>query len=109
MLRTLLTFVTFYFIAAPIAGLVALTDVVTTSVSIKLATCVGATSIAQFMQAVLNFVYLHRLDWDGAGMLINDRANTDRRQAPLDGASSTPELIDPLAATSLQEWNEPAS
>jgi len=99
MLRTLLNVVTFYCVAAPISGLVALSDVVTTSVSVKLGACVGATSIAQGLQIVFNFVHLHRLDWHRAGAGINRRANMDRGAecASADSASLTSGGSDPLA------------
>lgn len=79
MLRTWITFGTFYLVAVPIVVVVALSDVVTTSVTIKLSVVVGSTSIAQALQVVLNFVYLSRLDWELAGAIINRRANADKR------------------------------
>eukprot|EP00930_Biecheleria_cincta_P079024 TRINITY_DN6668_c0_g1_i2.p1 TRINITY_DN6668_c0_g1~~TRINITY_DN6668_c0_g1_i2.p1 ORF type:complete len:523 (+),score=56.01 TRINITY_DN6668_c0_g1_i2:32-1570(+) len=79
MLRTLITFVSFYVIAAPIALTIALTDLITNSVGIKLGACVGCTSMAQLVQFLFNAVYLCRLDWHQAGMIINQRANADRR------------------------------
>tara|TARA_B100000795_G_scaffold218014_1_gene172048 strand:+ start:72 stop:206 length:135 start_codon:yes stop_codon:yes gene_type:complete len=39
--------VCFYFFATPIVGVLALTDVATTDVRIKMALCMGATCIAQ--------------------------------------------------------------
>ena len=77
-LRVIYTFVSFYFVATPISGMVALTDLVTTDLSTKMVACVGATSIAQSVLAMFCFRFIHKLDWDAAGAIINQRANTDR-------------------------------
>jgi len=83
MFRTLVTFASFYFIASPFAGVVALTDVLTTSVETKMVACVSATSVAQVLLAVCFFLYLQRLDWHEAGVIINGRANNDRQEQGL--------------------------
>lgn len=77
-LRVGITFVSFYLIALPFAGIVALTDLVTTQVASKLVACVGYTSIAQIVMALFIWSYLRRLDWDEAAMIIHRRANNDR-------------------------------
>jgi len=104
MLRTLLIFVTFYLVAVSIVGLVVLSDLVITSVGIKLDICVGATSIAQMVQASFNWMYLWRLDWHAAGVSINARANADEhvpRVRVVDG----PEGSESSVATSPLELN----
>jgi len=78
MLKVLLTFVTFYFIAAPLVGLVALSDIVTSSASIKFGSCYAAPGFAQLLMIGFNVLYIRQLDWQHAGEIINRRANTDR-------------------------------
>jgi Na+-driven multidrug efflux pump len=78
----LLNFVCFYCIASPIAGVVALTDLVTTSVRWKIIACVGTTSLAQIMITCVGYGYLMIMNWDKAGKLIQDRANNDRLDPP---------------------------
>jgi Na+-driven multidrug efflux pump len=79
---SLQTFVSFYCIAAPIACIVALTNVVTTAELPKMVACVGLTTIAQFASACISGVWLWRLDWIEAGRIIKDRANMDRESDP---------------------------
>jgi len=79
---SLQTFVSFYGIATPIACIVALTNVVTTSELPKLVACVGLTTIAQAASACISGVWLWRLDWVQAGNIIKERANMDRESAP---------------------------
>ena len=107
-LRTLLTFATMYLVAAPIAGLVALSDVVTTSVGTKLAAVVGATSLAQLLLAMCNFIYIRRLDWHQAGLIINRRANRDKRELSVRADTESLQMPsnDPAAATAFQELTE---
>jgi Na+-driven multidrug efflux pump len=78
----LLNFVCFYCIASPISGVVALTDLVTTSVKWKITACVGTTSIAQTLITVVGYGYLAMMDWDKAGKLIEERANNDLLAQP---------------------------
>ena len=40
--------------------------------------CVGATSIAQSLQALVSLAYLLHADWDRIGAVIQARANTDQ-------------------------------
>lgn len=75
---SLQTFISFYGIAAPIACVVALTNVVTTVELPKMVACVGLSSIAQLASACISAVWLWRLDWFEAGRIIKDRANMDR-------------------------------
>jgi len=94
--RIYLSFVAFYCIAVPIVAVVALSDLVTTSVVAKLAVCVGGTSIAQFVLAVVFSFWLHRLDWDEASAMISGRANTDQVANPLAGSIILGEVGDAL-------------
>jgi len=87
MLSVKLVFFAFYVVATPISGFVALTDYVTTDVSIKMVACVGASSIAQAIQVVYSFWYLLRLDWREAALIISLRANTDKQEAVLEPAA----------------------
>jgi hypothetical protein len=75
-----LTAITFYAVAVPVAGTMALTDLVTTNVSYKMAFCVGCTSAAQLLQAVIGFAFLGRMDWVKMGEVIEERANTDKEE-----------------------------
>ena len=72
----------FYAIATPAVGVVALTDAVTTSVQLKMALCVGATTIAQLPVALFGYAYNARMDWQAAGRIIKQRANSDRPATP---------------------------
>eukprot|EP00931_Biecheleriopsis_adriatica_P095290 TRINITY_DN68924_c0_g1_i1.p1 TRINITY_DN68924_c0_g1~~TRINITY_DN68924_c0_g1_i1.p1 ORF type:complete len:528 (+),score=95.23 TRINITY_DN68924_c0_g1_i1:213-1586(+) len=81
-LRVITTFVCFYCIATPLVGVIAMTDMVTQDIALKMVACVGATSIAQFVQALYCCRFIHRLDWKEAGNIIKQRANTDRATAP---------------------------
>merc|ERR1712226_939323 len=58
--QTFWTFFSFYIVASPIAGLVAMTDLVTDSVATKMFACVGLSSIAQIMQALVFYTALCR-------------------------------------------------
>jgi len=75
-----MTFTSFYVIAAPIVGIVGLTDVLTDSVEVKLKFCVSLATIAQFVMIIWNSINLYRLDWQEAGAIVNRRANTDRQR-----------------------------
>jgi Na+-driven multidrug efflux pump len=88
MLRTVITFVSFYLVALPIVFLVALTDLATTQVPSKLVACVGYSSIAQAVMFIWMFWYLRRLDWQDAAMIINRRANNDRREVDIDSKAN---------------------
>jgi len=77
MLQFVMTFSSFYLVACPVAGVVALTDIFTDSIAIKIGFCAGTSTIAQVMMLIFNFIYLCRLDWEAAGAIINKRANTD--------------------------------
>lgn len=74
------TFASFYFVASPIAGIVALTDLVTNSMAPKMLACVGLTSIAQTMQLVVFYIALCGMDWQEASAIVNGRVNDDRQQ-----------------------------
>ena len=80
-LKVLTNFVSFYLVACPISGVCALTDVCTTSIPVKMAFCLGASSIAQTCISVFNFCYLVRTDWGGMSDAVVARANTDRQGA----------------------------
>ena len=71
------TYFSFYLLAVPIAGTVALTDLATTSPSVKMAFCLGATTIAQAGQMAFGFAYTWRLDWLAEGKAVASRANSD--------------------------------
>lgn len=87
-LKVISTAVSFYLIASPIAGVVALTDFATSSVVIKMVACVGASSVAQTVLAFYCFAFLNRLNWDEAAELINRRANMDREMVAAPGTCS---------------------
>ena len=80
----MITFVSFYIIAAPFASVVALTNLVTEDMYWKLVACVGATSIAQVVITVVGWTKLCYTDWQKAGSLINDRANTDKHDEQME-------------------------
>mmetsp|Transcript_27716 Transcript_27716/g.67212 ORF Transcript_27716/g.67212 Transcript_27716/m.67212 type:complete len:509 (+) Transcript_27716:178-1704(+) len=87
------TFATFYGVATPIAMVVALTDVFTRSVEVKMGFCLGATTIAQLAALLAVIVYmLLRIDWKVAGQVIANRANSDVRSLPV---NSTREPVEP--------------
>eukprot|EP00928_Gymnodinium_smaydae_P088252 TRINITY_DN72360_c0_g1_i1.p1 TRINITY_DN72360_c0_g1~~TRINITY_DN72360_c0_g1_i1.p1 ORF type:complete len:567 (+),score=13.35 TRINITY_DN72360_c0_g1_i1:39-1739(+) len=78
-LRIIITFVSFYVIAAPIAALFAFTNFVTVDIGYKMTACVGLTSIAQACMALFNIEYFRRLDWEEAGRVISSRAQSDKQ------------------------------
>lgn len=78
--QILWTFASFYLIASPFAGYVAMTDHVTESTGTKMLACVGLTSIAQIAQLFVFFFYLMRMDWLEASNIISARVNSDRQE-----------------------------
>ena len=76
-----INFVSFYVVATPIVGVLALSDLVTESVATKMKLCVCGTSMAQVPIALIGFGYLARLDWIATAQLINNRANSDKHAA----------------------------
>ena len=71
--------VSFYCIAAPLAAVAALTNLVTTDVGTKMIFCVAATAVAQLFVAVWSFADMGcRQDWEKACLMIHERANNDR-------------------------------
>ena len=100
MLNVAATFVCFYCVAAPVAGVLALTDAATTSVPVKMAACVGATTIAQAPLALFGFVWCVRLDWRAAGKIVAMRANMDK-------ASVDPAAPLAVAAEPVREQSSP--
>merc|ERR1712048_873963 len=96
------TFVAFYIVAAPIAGAVALTDVFTHSIALKMGFCVGTSTIAQTVMAIFNFIYLYRLDWQEAGRIINRRANTDRQRPEPEQVEGSDGLKQEIQESELQ-------
>lgn len=75
----LTTFACFYAVAVPISTVGALTDLITTSVEVKMGFCLSATSIAQGTALVgAGFYLMFRLDWDAAAQRIANRAHDDR-------------------------------
>ena len=71
-----------YLIALPVATGIALTDIVTTNVQVKMLGCVSCASIAAAFTTVISHSYLCCMDWHQAGIVINSRANTDKSVAP---------------------------
>lgn len=106
--QIVMTFTAFYVIAAPIVGLIALTDVVTKSVEVKLTFCISLASIAQFVMVIWNSVILCKLDWQEAGAIVYRRANTDRQHRPATSTVSHDEPDKP-AASEDQELRSPAA
>ena len=76
-LGVLICFICFYAVATPVAGVVALTDLVTKSVHWKMVACIGATPLAQGLLAIFGFAYIAKLDWRRAATMVQERANTD--------------------------------
>lgn len=79
--KIIATFISFYLIAAPISGVLALTDVATTLVAPKIVVCVACTSIGMGVLGVWGFWFMARLDWEETGRVIAARANTDKEAA----------------------------
>lgn len=75
--------VCFYLIATPISAVLALTDMVTSSVIVKLTFCLATTPMATLLIAMFEFGYLGLMDWDRVAKVINDRANSDKEQTKL--------------------------
>ena len=81
--------VAFYLIGAPIGGVLALTDLGTTSVAAKMGWCVAISTIAQTLLALYGFIFLARLDWAKTSKVINERANTDKKNAGCGGGAGS--------------------
>jgi len=77
-MNIVVTFASFYFIATPVAGAIAMTDLFTDDVALKMMACVGASTVAQVLLSLFGFGYLLRMDWDKSGKLIAERANNDQ-------------------------------
>ena len=82
-------------IASPVVGVLALSDLATTTIATKMALCVGATCIAQAPLALFGLSYCSLLDWAQASRVIHARANTDKLEAPAP-------LVAPLSAVSAE-------
>lgn len=78
--QTFWTFFSFYVVASPIAGVVAMTDLVTDSIANKMFACVGLSSIAQILQAFVFYTALCRMDWQQVAATIRERVNNDSQQ-----------------------------
>jgi Na+-driven multidrug efflux pump len=77
--QVLQNIVSFYIIASPIAGIAALTNLITKDIAIKMMFCVATTSVAQFIIGCWAFLDMGcRQDWIQGCQLITDRANNDR-------------------------------
>ena len=81
--RVLITFVSFWLVAAPIAIVAALTDWLATTLLARVAFCVACTSIAQGLNALCYGILLLRLDWAAAAKVVSSVANNDLVVAPL--------------------------
>ena len=77
-LGVLITFVSFWLVAAPIAIVAALTDMLATTLLARVEFCVACTSIAQGLNALCYGILLLRLDWAAAAKVFRKHANTDR-------------------------------
>jgi len=76
--QLILSVVCFYLIATPITVIVALTDLVTSSVVLKLTICMGTTPIALVLITTFELGYLVLIDWKKVTQIIVDRANNDK-------------------------------
>jgi len=79
-LQIVVKIICFYIIASPITVIVSLTDMVTSSVLLKLTVCLATTSMASLLLFVFDFGYLVLMDWTIIAKIINERANTDKEQ-----------------------------
>jgi len=73
-----ISFVSFYLFASPITYVMALTNLVTDSIPVKIVFTVATSCIAQVPIAIVGFSYFLRLGWAKAGEIIKSRANTDQ-------------------------------
>jgi len=71
-------FFCYYFIATPIGVVTALTDLVTTSVLVKLNWLLGSVIIGMVVVATFNFSYMALMDWKKVAKIIYDRAHMDK-------------------------------
>ena len=78
-----ITFVSFWLVAAPIAVVAALTDMLATTLLARVEFCVACTSIAQALNALCYGILLLRLDWAAAAKVVSSVANNDLVVAPL--------------------------
>ena len=78
-----ITFVSFWLVAAPIAVVAALTDMLATTLLARVKFCVACTSIAQALNALCYGILLLRLDWAAAAKVVSSVANNDLVVAPL--------------------------
>jgi len=83
-LQVVCNIVGFYFIATPITAVFSLTDLVTSSVILKLTFCLATTSLASLLISVFQFGYLALRDWNKIARIISDRANNDKEQSILE-------------------------
>lgn len=72
-------YVVFYLIVTPLVGVIALTDLVTTSARLKLLACVGGVPMGSTIMIVVAVTFMARLDWEKASKTVRDRANTDKK------------------------------
>ena len=79
----LFNIISFYIIAAPLCGLISLTDLITHSVWIKIDFCLSTTTIANLIGAVLGITFMYRLDWNKAARIVRERALLDEKKEKL--------------------------
>jgi len=82
-LRIVINITCFYLIATPVTAIIALTDIVTRSVILKLKICLATTAITSVHIGMFEFAYLGLMDWNKVAKVIRDRANTDIEQSTL--------------------------
>ena len=75
--------ISFYIIAAPLCGLISLTDLITHSVQVKIDFCLSTTTIANVIGAVLGITFMYRLDWNKAARIVRERALLDEKKEKL--------------------------
>lgn len=79
--KVVTTFVAFYLVAAPLMGASALTDVVTSSVTLKMLCCLACSPVAQMILSFWYLAVLLRLDWAAMARVVRERANSDKCEA----------------------------
>lgn len=82
------SFVVTYLISAPLGGITSLTTLVTSSTDVKIAACLGTTTLTQSLLGLGASFYLFRMDWEKAGRIISDRALSDKQAVDSRGLQS---------------------
>ena len=72
--------ISFYIVASPLCGVIALTNSVTKNIQLKIDWCLSTSSIANIVGSVLGITFMYRTDWNRAAKIVRERAIMDEKK-----------------------------